>query len=272
MSDEARRALRNFWDSKALDRVEQMRGKGFSPMNALYEEACWRFIEPLLPASGARVLEAGCGTGRWVFRLAEAGHRTTLTDFSPEMVRVAREQVRERGVADSVDACLVMDICDMGELPDAHFDLVLALGEPLGLCGDAGRALNEMRRVTRPGGFVACDVANRFRRALDLAQKGDWPRSKEMADTGRASFKAGFPLRAFTPDEIRSLYESNGLTVTTLAATCPFLSFPPDQNQLRALYQDPEAFTIAQSLFHDHAETPEMLAVSTRLLVVGEKN
>ena len=40
---------------------------------------------------------ASSGIGR---HLAEAGHRVTLSDFAPEMVRVAEEQARERGAGE----------------------------------------------------------------------------------------------------------------------------------------------------------------------------
>lgn len=268
MSDQSQR---DFWDGRAESRARQMRSRGFSPLNDLYEEGCWRFIEPLLPEAGARVLEAGCGTGRWVFRLAALGHQVTLTDFSPEMVRVAREQVRERGVEASVDDCLVMDICDMRALPDESFDLVLTLGEPLGLCSDPGRALDEMRRVTRPGGHVVCDAANRFRMALDLARDDHWDQAAQVVETGMRTSRGGFDHRSFSPDELRSLFETHGLKVQTLAASCPFLSFPPDKDRLNYLIEHPEAYAVAQSLFHSQAQTPEMLAVSSRLLAVGKR-
>lgn len=268
MAEDGNKA-REFWDGKAESRAEQTRGGAFSPLNRLYEESCWRVIEPLLPEGGARVLEAGCGTGRWVFRLAPLGHRVTLTDFSPEMVRVAEREVRDRGMADAVDGYHVLDICDMHALADATFDLVLALGEPLGLCADAGKALAEMRRVTKPGGHVVCDVANRFRQALDLAKANHWSLAAEVVERGERQSAQGFTHHSFTPDSLRALYESNALQVTTLTASCPFLSFPPDKAQLEAL-QDAQTYATAQTLFTTQAHTPEMLAVSSRLLIAGK--
>lgn len=269
--DDANVAAQEFWDSKAEQRAKQVKGGAMSPLNRLYEESCWREIEPLLPRKGsARVLEAGCGTGRWIFHLAPQGHRVTLTDFSPEMVRVAEREVRERGMAESMDGCHVQDICDMAELADGAYDMVLALGEPLGLCTDAGRALAEMHRVVKPGGYVLCDVANRFRQALDLAKANQWQHAAEVVKTSRRASASGFIHHSFTPDDLRTLYESNGFEVTALVASCPFLSFPPDPEQMQAL-QDPQVFQTTQDLFTRNTRTPEMLAVSSRLLIAGKR-
>ena len=264
------KTAREVWDSRAKARMESMHKKERVRTTDLYEEACWRFIEPLLPAGEGRILEAGCGTGRWVFRLAPLGHRVVLADFSAEMVHIATEQVEQRGVSDRVEACHVLDICDMHVLADAGFDMALALGEPVGLCGDAGRAVKELARVVRPGGIVALDGANRFRRALDMARENDWTRAAALLDSGEGRTSSGLSHRSFTPRELSELYASCGLEVMHVAAVCPFLSFPPDNSQMAALESD-VAYSAAREMFARFGETPEMIAVSTRLLIVGRK-
>lgn len=61
---------------------------------------------PLLEAyarrAGAPLLELGCGTGRLLIPLAEAGYRVTGVDLSPEMLRLARAKAEAAGVADRV--------------------------------------------------------------------------------------------------------------------------------------------------------------------------
>ena len=264
------KTAREQWDSLAKSRLESMQRKERIRTTNLYEEACWRFIEPLLPAGEGRILEAGCGTGRWVFRLAPLGHRIVLADFSPEMVRLAARQVEQRGVSGRVEACHVMDICNMHGLSDAGFDMALALGEPVGLCGNAGRAIRELCRVAKPGGIVAFDASNRFRRALDLARKNDWGHAAQLLDSSRSGAQSGFPHRSFTPSELRELFVSVGLEVLHVAAVCPFLSFPPDKGQMAALEAD-DAYAAARDMFVRFAEAPEMIAVSARLLIVGRK-
>ena len=94
----------------------------------------------------ARVLEVGCGTGAMAQRIHELpGVTLVATDFSPRFV----ELTAARGV-DARQA----DICYL-PFDDASFDVVFA-GWMLYHVRDIERALNEVRRVLRPGGtFVA---------------------------------------------------------------------------------------------------------------------
>jgi len=186
------------------------------------------------------------------------------------MVRVASEQLDKRGVSQSVDACLVLDICNMHALKDESFDMALALGEPVGLCNNSHKAVEEMRRVVKLGGYVACDVANRYRKALDLAWGNDWSRAAEVLDSGKSQAKREAVHRSFSPEELRELFTSCGLEVVHVVAVCPLLSFPPHGDQLTAL-EDDVTYATVRNVFHRFAETPGMIGVSTRLLIVGRK-
>lgn len=46
------------------------------------------FVKDLPP--GARILDLGCGDGRWSVELAKSGHRVTAVDYSHEALRLAR--------------------------------------------------------------------------------------------------------------------------------------------------------------------------------------
>ena len=99
----------------------------------------------------ARILEVGCGTGAMAERInALPGVTLVATDFSERFV----ELTAARGV-DARQA----DICYL-PFDDASFDVVYA-GWMLYHVRDLERALNEVRRVLRPGGtFVAVTNGN----------------------------------------------------------------------------------------------------------------
>lgn len=92
------------------------------------------------------VLEVAAGTGR---NLPEYGPglRLTITDFSPDMLAIARSRALDAGVEAN------LRLADAGALDfaDERFDTVLCT---LGLCSvpDDARAVAEMTRVLRPGG------------------------------------------------------------------------------------------------------------------------
>jgi SAM-dependent methyltransferase len=103
-------------------------------------------LDRLSPPSGARLLDAGCGSGRTLDVLARFG-RVTGVDISPIAVRAAR--ARGHDVREA-------DILDM-PLPDGRFDVVTCL-DVLEHIRDDRRALAELLRVTRPGGAIVLTV------------------------------------------------------------------------------------------------------------------
>jgi ubiquinone/menaquinone biosynthesis C-methylase UbiE len=220
---------REHWDQQAPIYASHEGHRTFGRFLDLYEEGCWRYIEPLLPGVDASlILEAGCGTGRWVMRLAPMGYRMVLSDLSPEMIERAHEKVERLGLGDCVAGYYTLDVCDMHALPRASFDMVLALGGPLTLCRDARLAVKELHRVTKPGGYVICDTANRYRTALDLTRENELSQLAKVLDTGQFSRPDGLTDHRFGPQELSDLFEAYGMETVHVAGVCPFFaSYPP---------------------------------------------
>jgi demethylmenaquinone methyltransferase/2-methoxy-6-polyprenyl-1,4-benzoquinol methylase len=124
--------------------------------NPLREPTLRAAIRALQLAPGSRGLDVGCGIGLQALMLAEAlgaTGRVTGVDLSPELLRRAREIVSERGLVDRVS----FSQGDLAHLPFADRSFGWAwstdcVGYP---AGDALPALEELRRVVRPGGSVA---------------------------------------------------------------------------------------------------------------------
>jgi SAM-dependent methyltransferase len=79
----------------------------------------WLDVRP-----GTRVLDVGCGVGRWSRLLAERGARVTGVDLSPTMIDQARRRAAVEGVADHCD----FRVQDLSRLDvEGPFDLVLGV-------------------------------------------------------------------------------------------------------------------------------------------------
>lgn len=104
-------------------------------------------------ASGAVVLDAGCGSGEGTARLAAGARRAVGVDIAAPTVATARE--RHGALAEFCEA-------DLRALPfgEDEFDLV-ACFETLEQVRDTDRALDELRRVLRPAGALLVSCANR---------------------------------------------------------------------------------------------------------------
>lgn len=263
---------REFWDQQATLYASDEGERRFGRFIALYEESCWHYIKTVLPEiiEEGMILETGCGTGRWVVRLASMGYRLVLSDLSPEMIRHARAKVDRLGLSDRVIAYHVLDICDMHTLSDASFDLVLALGGPLSLCRDARMAVSELSRVTKSGGYVICDSGNRYRTALDLVREKELSQLVKVLETGQFSRPDGLTDHRFRPQELADLFEAEGTKVLHLAAICPFFNYLPGEEQSRLLDNE-QVFELMLDVGRCYAEDTSVVSLSGRLLIVARR-
>jgi len=115
-----------------------------------------------------RVLDVGCGAGRFMLWLRERGHEVTGIDVSPGAIQVCRE----RGLMD-------VHALSIGQVSRrlGCFDTVLLLGGNLALLGpeaQAKRNLMRLHRVTSPEGRV-------------LGANRDWTKSEDPETRAKAA-------------------------------------------------------------------------------------
>ena len=131
-----------------------------------------KYMQPFLKPD-MKVLDVGCGPGSITVDLATfipQGHVTGVENVEGPL-EAARAHAAERGVA-NVDF-MVGDALSL-PFPDQTFDLTHA-HQVLQHTGDPVRTLREMRRVTKPGGLVAC-------READHATWICFPESKDLRE------------------------------------------------------------------------------------------
>lgn len=92
-----------------------------------------------------RALDAGCGTGRHAGFLASLGHETIGVDATPAMLEVARERFPDAEFREGHLEALPLD----GGSVDLVISSLAACHAP-----DLAAVLDELARVTRPGGTV----------------------------------------------------------------------------------------------------------------------
>jgi SAM-dependent methyltransferase len=110
-------------------------------------EVLERVIDGLALPASARILDAGCGSGRNMVELARRG-TVAGVELSDTSVSVARERAAGEVVLGSV---LEMPFAD------ASFDLAVCL-DVIEHLEDDGAALGELRRVVAPGGSLLVTV------------------------------------------------------------------------------------------------------------------
>jgi SAM-dependent methyltransferase len=145
---------------------------------------------------GARVLDAGCGTGRVGGRLAAAGHEVVGVDLDPELIAEARTAHPGAG-------WLVGDLAEL-DLAPATFDVIVC----------AGNVMTFVAPATRP------EILRRFR--VHLAEGG---RVVVGFGTGR-----GYEHQDFLADA-----KAAGLEPQLLLSTWDLRPFAPGADFLVAL-------------------------------------
>jgi SAM-dependent methyltransferase len=105
--------------------------------------------------SDTRFLELGVGTGRIALPFIRAGYDYTGVDISPAMM--ARLSSKLAGDSGKAAYRFQLHEADITALPfeAAHFDVIIVV-HVLHLVAEWQRAIQEARRVLRPGGWLLC--------------------------------------------------------------------------------------------------------------------
>lgn len=240
----------------AFGRIEQIRTK--------------EIIGRHLPTPPVRILDVGGGPGIYSIWLSEMGHEVELVDpvaLHVEQAVAAGVPVAHLGSAESL------------EYPDEVFDCVLLLGPLYHLQERADRlaALEETRRVLRPGGLVFAAAITRFASCIDGFYSGfiDDEVFEQIAltdlETGRHVNTTGDP-RYFTtayfhrPDELADELESAGFGNVEVLAVEGVSWAAPDLEERVA---DPDKLAAMLELLRRLEAEPSLIGASPHFLAIG---
>jgi len=153
------RETHQFFDSH-VDDYEQKHYKPNSRTFMTVRQArVLELLDNLKIPPGAAVLDVGCGPGYLLEALGARGFVLSAVDASKEMLCRARERL-ERFPDNQVAELRVGDIENL-PFQGAVFDLVCSTGVIEYLAADE-KALSEMYRVLKPGGYLVLPVTNRL--------------------------------------------------------------------------------------------------------------
>ena len=159
------------------------------------------FVEHLVPAP-ARVLDAGCGTGRVATQLTTLGYRCVGVDADADMIEVAEQR-------DPTTVWVRQDL-SLLQLRSQAFDLAVLAGNvvPLLAPGTLTAAVARVTAHLKPGGLVVAGFG------LDATHLPTGCPVTSLADYDRAAEVAGLsPIARYSTWDRTSWHPDSGYVV-----------------------------------------------------------
>ncbi len=208
-------------------------------------EIVLEWIDELAMPAGEEVLEIGCGGGRCTVALAQRGYLLQAIDSVEGMLDSTQQLAVQEGVRSSVSTSLG-DAHNLA-FRDGSFGLVLSIGV-IPYLHSPQKALREMARVLRPGGFLLMTAGNRWRlnHLLDPWLSPPLQPAKKVVGVIRRCFRKPRPerpcppLRLDSPGELARWLCSVGLV--KLKATT--VGFPPVTFQGQPIFGERTSFKL----------------------------
>lgn len=160
-----------FDDATALRGFEMMTSKG--SQDRLFGELERMVGSPAMLAKPLRFLEAGCGTGNFLYTMLERGHDAYGIDNDPDRLAVAWEKIDAFGYpAAWRDRMSLGDASRMSYDSD-FFDIVMG-HQFIEHVDHIPAVLREMLRVTKHGGFIVLWAPD-YRAPYEAHYEMPWP-------------------------------------------------------------------------------------------------
>ena len=240
------------------------------------------YLNKYLPKKG-HILDNGAGPGKYAMRLAQAGYQVSLSDLTPALVEKAREQAKQLQLTSKFTGFYVQNAIALSEFNNDSFDASLMLGPMYHLQQeeDRMRALQELYRVTKPGGTVFVAFQSRTRMQLNSLQNPlHWKPNHTMEGIERFISSGSFNHEDqgrftgayyFGVEEIRPFMEQYGFESLELIGSTSVGGLLDTKASEYWLEQGEEVYQKFINMMIETATDPSILGVSSHLLYIGRK-
>lgn len=151
--------VRDFYNKYGEREWNRLDDNAYSKINFLLHI---HFIEKHLH-KGMRILDAGCGAGKFSIEFAKRGCKVTLFDISDEQLKIVKEKINEAKVTENIEGIFQGDIRDLSQFKNEQFDMVVCYGAPLSyVLENREKAILEFNRVLSKSGFLFVSVNNKW--------------------------------------------------------------------------------------------------------------
>lgn len=147
------------------------------PHRKLYDMIAWDLVHEVLPKKGV-IVDAGCGSGRWVEKYLAMGYEVLGIEQSPKMIAELKSRFYGKRFV------LVEGDMEKVEMPQVN-DLVVAMGS-VQYAENPGKLIQEFYRWLKPGGWACVLVDSFVGGIMELLSEGSYAWAEQCLNTWKA--------------------------------------------------------------------------------------
>jgi len=250
--------------------AEEYESSYLEPYWRLYFEVTWHNLKKYLPKKkGARILDAGGGTGYWSRKLAKRDFYVVCSDVAQRMLDVGLKLAEKENLEKKIEFSYA-DITDMNCFENDSFDMVLAQGDPVGYCGNPQKAIEELYRVAKIGAYVSVSVDSFYSQLVRLIINNDFEKINPLLENRLSDFPGGFTQYNFTIEELKDMFEKARLEVMEVIGKLVFTRFFR-RDKLNELLSDEELYHKLFELEIRFNNDPSIIGLCGHIQMIGRK-
>lgn len=244
------------------------------PFWQLYFEVTWSNLKKyLLQTRRAIILDAGGGTGYQSRKLAKLGYSIICsiicTDVAQKMLDVGMKLAKQEKLENRIEFKNV-NIINIACFKDNSFDLVIAQDDPVGYCKNPPKAIGELSRVAKKGTYVNVSIDGFYSTLCYLLRNKNFKPLEKLLRTHISEFHGGFSQYNFTVDELKEMFESNGLKVVDIIGK-PVFAGRILRTKLNELLSDRQFFKKILELENNFNNDLSIIGLSGHIQITGKK-
>lgn len=229
---------------------------------------------------GDRVLEIGSGPGRFTIELAKLGAKIAVADISKEQLRLNEEKVREAGFEKTIEWRKKLDILNLEGIRDNEYDSTVVFGGPLSYVLEfVDKALDEVIRVTKPGGIILTSVMSclgtyhhLIKTVFEMSEEMGLVQFDELTRTGdilgKLADQGTHQCHMFRWSEYRDILSNHSVEILNASAANYLSNGMFNEEYLTELSNDSEKWNMFLKWELDFCKEPGAIDGGTHMIVI----
>ncbi len=230
-----------------------------------YDDLCWEAVRELIDdRSSLRIIDVGCGVGRWAKTLVAEGHSVIGIEPSAQMCAGAiAQQLGARFELQHAGA-------DDADIDAASADIVIAMGS-IQYSPDPTASIVRMASWLKPDGHLVVLVDSLMGLVVELLRNDDPDQALERLSTRTARFTAApgtVEHHLYDATELRAAFESARLGSIEVRGLLIDWTTRPRGEAMQRLADDPDdRLNVERRL----SGQPQLADLGKQLLAVGRR-